>query len=657
WEVATSCSLAPRYLWLILAPRFFGDPKIEGPYWGGQEGYWDISGYVGIGPLAALLVALLSWRRLFRSRAREQAVFQSRACEQAVGMNVSPDHTREARGPVVSASAFAGFHVALVALAVFFALGGHNPAYRFFYEWVPGFNLFRVPARWLVFWQFGLATIFALVLDRAMAGRRGGRAPALTTPTDTDDRLLTRAALTGADGRPAVNKAAVAGIAILVAFLAVALRFTPAMMEAMGVPPPPDASISELRLGYARRSLELATALALAWLIFFAATRFRMVSALADPLRQSDSAASARGSAHLAKQVLPFLAALLVLADVLTYGASVSSTSTRDGLEEQFFRRSPLIEFLTGNLGGHRTLAADDVHYYWNDQNQPELWANRAMVADLRDARGYYPLCLRWFGQFVNAMCRRPVRYDVTGLLSVEPHEKKLNMALLSMLDVRFLLSYDDLALEGGRVVHRTDFGLNIYLVPTRGPAFLTKGQSSTGMSDESELALLADPHFDTWHVALVHDASRELSEPRASASGREQSATTTPLGEVRVSRPSPNEIELGVEAAEDAVVVISEAYHPDWKARLDGEPAAVVRANHALMGVCVPAGQHHVALTFSPSSFRAGLYFSLAAAGILAALTITTIRLRSSHAGINLCVARRCGALQPPPAVGPGAC
>jgi hypothetical protein len=54
------------------------------------------------------------------------------------------------------------FFVALAAVALFLALGKQNPLYPALFKLVPGFNLLRVPARWLFLYDFGAAMLAAL---------------------------------------------------------------------------------------------------------------------------------------------------------------------------------------------------------------------------------------------------------------------------------------------------------------------------------------------------------------------------------------------------------------------------------------------------------------------------------------------------------------
>jgi hypothetical protein len=47
----------------------------------------------------------------------------------------------------------------LAGIGIFFAIGGYNPVYLLLAKFAPGFNLFRVPARWLVLWALGAALL------------------------------------------------------------------------------------------------------------------------------------------------------------------------------------------------------------------------------------------------------------------------------------------------------------------------------------------------------------------------------------------------------------------------------------------------------------------------------------------------------------------
>jgi uncharacterized membrane protein YfhO len=58
----------------------------------------------------------------------------------------------------------------------------------------------------------------------------------------------------------------------------------------------------------------------------------------------------------------------------------------------------------------------------------------------------------------------------------------------------------------------------------------------------------------------------------------------------------------------------MSQTYYHNWRAYVDGQPAPLLRANHAFQAVQVPAGPHHVRQIYKDSAFRAGAAVSLAA-------------------------------------------
>ncbi|GAB4478613.1 MAG: hypothetical protein Kow00124_23240 [Anaerolineae bacterium] len=67
--------------------------------------------------------------------------------------------------------------VILAGLGLFFALGAYDPVYWGLVRFVPGFDLFRVPARWLVLWAFGAALLAGAGLDALGQPAQDGASP------------------------------------------------------------------------------------------------------------------------------------------------------------------------------------------------------------------------------------------------------------------------------------------------------------------------------------------------------------------------------------------------------------------------------------------------------------------------------------------------
>jgi hypothetical protein len=70
----------------------------------------------------------------------------------------------------------------------------------------------------------------------------------------------------------------------------------------------------------------------------------------------------------------------------------------------------------------------------------------------------------------------------------------------------------------------------------------------------------------------------------------------------VDMRRPTPGHMQLAVDAGgEPAVIFVTEAHHPWWRATVGGETAQLLRAHMAFMAVRVGPGRHEIELRFEP--------------------------------------------------------
>jgi uncharacterized membrane protein YfhO len=80
--------------------------------------------------------------------------------------------------------------------------------------------------------------------------------------------------------------------------------------------------------------------------------------------------------------------------------------------------------------------------------------------------------------------------------------------------------------------------------------------------------------------------------------------------------------------------VVISEEAWKGWRAYVDGHPTKIVRANHAFLGVFVPAGKHAVKLTYLPQSFVIGRAITFGTLAMLALAIAILLMSPQRHRG-----------------------
>lgn len=78
------------------------------------------------------------------------------------------------------------------------------------------------------------------------------------------------------------------------------------------------------------------------------------------------------------------------------------------------------------------------------------------------------------------------------------------------------------------------------------------------------------------------------------------------------LTRMDSRNLEIQAEAQDRTVVVLAQNFYPSWHATVNGQPAPVLRANHAFQAIPIPAGKSTVRLDYVDWPFRIGAGVSL---------------------------------------------
>jgi len=144
---------------------------------------------------------------------------------------------------------------------------------------------------------------------------------------------------------------------------------------------------------------------------------------------------------------------------------------------------------------------------------------------------------------------------------------------------------------------------------PTLMP-LITGGQKPVFADAATTTRTLISPTFNPRETVLL--------EPSA---GPFLTATNAAQLKVRPKEFSAHRVRFETDASDGALAVISQSYYHPWKARLDGRPVKLLRANHAFQAVEVPPGSHSVSLCYEDWGFRIGALVSMATLGICSAM------------------------------------
>ena len=106
--------------------------------------------------------------------------------------------------------------------------------------------------------------------------------------------------------------------------------------------------------------------------------------------------------------------------------------------------------------------------------------------------------------------------------------------------------------------------------------------------------------HLDPAEEALLRDP--------LPAGGLARSPLAGPLPPVRVAEYTPHRVRLETTVAEPALLILSDTHAPGWRAWDNGRPVAILRANHALRAVYLTPGSHVVEFRYRQPAFWLGL-------------------------------------------------
>ena len=116
--------------------------------------------------------------------------------------------------------------------------------------------------------------------------------------------------------------------------------------------------------------------------------------------------------------------------------------------------------------------------------------------------------------------------------------------------------------------------------------------------------------------AATADEALTRLREDRTVQAGQaavveaDLTLNTQPAADdtARIVKYAAEEVVVQTRSQEEALLVLSDTTYPGWQATVDGAPTELYTANYLFRGVRVPAGEHEVRFVYVPTSWRRGV-------------------------------------------------
>ncbi|MGA3284290.1 MAG: hypothetical protein ABSD57_07520 [Verrucomicrobiota bacterium] len=131
----------------------------------------------------------------------------------------------------------------------------------------------------------------------------------------------------------------------------------------------------------------------------------------------------------------------------------------------------------------------------------------------------------------------------------------------------------------------------------------VTAGQKPVFLDDADTLRALTQPDFDGSKVVFLPPEAKPFV-----------TVTNQTAARVLKSHFGIQSVDIEIVAGAPSLVVVAQTWYHNWRAEVDGEPARLLRANHAFQAVEIPEGRHRVQLIYRDRAFAVGAGVSLLA-------------------------------------------
>jgi hypothetical protein len=259
------------------------------------------------------------------------------------------------------------------------------------------------------------------------------------------------------------------------------------------------------------------------------------------------------------------------------------------------FDHPAIVSFLKADGSLYRVDTRTNIWHLW----QPDT----PLLHDLYDVSGVVnPLVLADYDRFLNGLPDRSSR-------------------LYDFLNAKYVIATKDVVLDWQKFapVFDGDPALAVYLNRAALPRALVVHRALRVSDHETAWTAVHAPGFDPAAEVVLED-------------GQALDGTSPVPASIQFDVHTPNELQLRVGMPADGYLVLSETWYPGWQAWVDGAPAPVLRANYAFRALYLPAGAHHVQMTFAPWSWTLGLaitLLTLAGVGAWGAIQVFEARTR----------------------------
>jgi hypothetical protein len=162
------------------------------------------------------------------------------------------------------------------------------------------------------------------------------------------------------------------------------------------------------------------------------------------------------------------------------------------------------------------------------------------------------------------------------------------------------------------RVTHPTN--VIDWVSRTSALPLVTAGQKPVFADAAAPLSLMVGDQFDPLKEVYLPAAAQGVL-----------GTTNSVRVQIEAAKYSAHWLQVEITAEAPSLLVVAQSFYPAWKAKVDGKPTRLWRANHAFQALEIPTGKHQVTLQYHDSNFYRGAALSLGSLAVCAFFLIRT--------------------------------
>ncbi|MCP5040955.1 MAG: YfhO family protein [bacterium] len=257
----------------------------------------------------------------------------------------------------------------------------------------------------------------------------------------------------------------------------------------------------------------------------------------------------------------------------------------------------------------------------------PSLTMKQGTLRSMRAVGDYEPLATKRYAEFFRVAARESQpRNPFVGVLGLNSRSR---WRLMDLTSTRYYVVPRRSEVDTFMGRHPGDFravepsegpGPRVYERAKALPRAMVVGSARSFTDPRQVLRALVAMDFDPRAEVLLEV---EAGPAPATTEGMLRAASA------QLVIDEPERVVVKARSDRAGYLVLSDAYYPGWRARVDGKPVSIHRANYLFRAVPIPAGESRVEFVFESDSLERGLWTSAGAVALLATLTPVLYRRR----------------------------